>query len=316
MDNNECLISICIPTNGRAFVLSKTLECILNSNVDKSLFEVCIADNALTNETTELMNRYLKEYSNIVYKKNNSEGWLNSIEALKLGKGRLLRLLNDYSSFRPGEFDAFVKNSVKHIQDDCVLFFSHGALKGGETLAIYSSFDEFMYSIGHYASYSTSFAIMRKDFHRIMMKSDLQINPLFPHTSLLLSLDDKEKYIVDNTKYIENLAVKKGGHDIIEHFVDVYLGLIKEKYEKGKIKYPTYRKNRLAVAGFVAYWQILQKEQPDTYKFTFNNNREIRIKCGLEGWIYYLYRKFQYGFRFCIKTVLINIGARKSYSER
>ena len=91
------IVSICIPTYGRVEILKNTLDSIFSQCVESAKFEVCISDNSPTDETEQMLKLYFSDKTNLVYSKSTSEGFINSIEALKLGDGKFLKLHNNYT---------------------------------------------------------------------------------------------------------------------------------------------------------------------------------------------------------------------------
>lgn len=99
---NTPLISICIPTKNRASSLDRCLNAIFSSaHYDSSLIEVVVSDNASTDETPSVVEKYLKQQNSLIYNRNKENlgvgGELNFIKVLSLGHGKLLRFLNDYT---------------------------------------------------------------------------------------------------------------------------------------------------------------------------------------------------------------------------
>lgn len=42
-----------------------------------------------------------------------------------------------------------------------------------------------------------------------LIEDNIQVDSMFPHTTLLFSLTGKEQYIVDNHEYVESIPLKK-----------------------------------------------------------------------------------------------------------
>lgn len=74
MENN-CLLSICIPTYKRPEIIDQLLDTIYRQNVDHSIFEVCITDNSETDETKNVIEAKYKNIDNLRYKKTTCKGF-------------------------------------------------------------------------------------------------------------------------------------------------------------------------------------------------------------------------------------------------
>ena len=59
------ILSICIPTFKREYIIDKLIEGILVQNCDESLYEICITDNSETDETKELIERKYASIRNL-----------------------------------------------------------------------------------------------------------------------------------------------------------------------------------------------------------------------------------------------------------
>ena len=292
----DVIFSICIPTYKRPDILRATLRSIYSQNVETTLFEVCISDNSDTNETEQLIKQEFDDKPNLVYKKSTCKGFLNSIEALKLGSGQFLKLLNDYSVLKKKSLEKFIKSLESLNADDSVVFYSMHALRKRKEVQKFENFNDFLYDISYYSTWSTSFAIWRKDFERLM-QSNIELNYMYPHTSLLYALTDKKNYIVDDYEYVTNLQPKKkGGYNLVDNFVRIYLTMTEKIYHEKQIRKKTYVKIEKQILGFVANWKC-QVKYNDCLTFTFDNcNQIIRDKCGAYAvWQF----KFKYFYQLC-----------------
>ncbi|OAF45749.1 hypothetical protein AXK30_01730 [Escherichia coli] len=93
--------------------LTKTVESIINDNVDVHAYEIVIADNSDDDLTEKYARELMDSGYNIKYYKNPQTGFYNSIQALQLGDGAFLKLHNDYTSFNKGGFKKLFDHVVK-----------------------------------------------------------------------------------------------------------------------------------------------------------------------------------------------------------
>ena len=122
---NRPLLSICIPTYNRALYLPECLESIVSHYDDPEVLEnieVVIADNASTDNTTEIVKRYQEKYPNIIYFRNEKNlGFDRSF-------ARLIERSTGKYCLSIGDDDAFFENSlsliIKKLKHTDVPFFS------------------------------------------------------------------------------------------------------------------------------------------------------------------------------------------------
>ena len=306
--NNQPYISICIPTCKRPEIVKKTIDSIYNQGVDHNLFEVCISDNSETDETQKLILDNYSDIDNLIYSRNNVEGFLNSIEALKLGKGKLLKLHNDYSVFKEDTLQKIITVTSSYSEYNSCLFFSMGALKN-YGLKNLSSFNDFLYYANYWTTWSSAFAIWKSDFISLQEKN-IVLDHMFPHTSLLFSLSDKKQYIVDDRKYIDNIPLKKkGGYNLPDNFIHLYLSMVKKLIEDGNIQEQTYLKIENGILKFTGEWKYAVERHSDVHSFRFDDAESIIQKqCGKSGvrkYHYWYYRKKLLGsIKYTVKKVI------------
>src|SRR5574344_946053 len=100
------LLSICIPTYNRADYLDKTIQSIVLQKEFATFpdkVELVISDNASTDNTEEIVAKYLLKYTNVHYYKNkNNIRDKNFPLVLSRASGMLRKLCNDTLCYRTG----------------------------------------------------------------------------------------------------------------------------------------------------------------------------------------------------------------------
>ncbi|MDO4179040.1 MAG: glycosyltransferase [Phascolarctobacterium sp.] len=306
----ELLFSLCIPTFKRAEILRETLDSVYAQNVDNTLFEVCISDNSPTTETEDMLREYFPNVDNLHYSKSDCKGFLNSIEALKLGSGKFLKLHNDYSVLKSNALLGMIEKVKKYEHNQAGLFFSMGAL-GLNVVREFDSFNDFMRCINYFSTWSTSFAVWNVDFKKFI-ESQSEIDNMYPHTSVLYYLVDKQQYVVDDYEYVINRTPKKkGGYNLIDNFVRIYLGMTKNLLLSKHITKATYDAIVNGIIRFCGSWNALVKTDA-RYTFTFDNDTEIiNGTCGSSYVWKYKFWCVVYRFKYLLKRVLLSIGILK-----
>lgn len=296
------ILSICIPTYKRAELMTEMLKSIYSQGVDENLFEVCVSDNSPTDELDGLVQKY-SCHANFVYKKSDCKGFMNSIEALKLGSGKFLKLLNDYSIFRENALSDMI-DFVKSLKEgESAVTFGMGSVNNTDKVASYKSFNDFMYAVNKTVTWSTAFAIWKSDFDRIIEAAEP--NYMYPHTTLLFMLTDKKEYIVNNHIYVANKEPKKkGGYNLTDNFIRIFLSMVKEMLlSKKVITDETYFKIEERMLDFVAYWYFIATND-ERYTFSFDDTEQIIMDvCGEKA--LKLYKR--YFKKYKIKQIFKNI---------
>lgn len=281
-NGNILLLSICIPTRGRKDILKTTLTSIFNSNVGQSDFEVVIYDSSEDSSLGDLLAANYP-YPNLIYKRGENNGFLNLVHALEMGSGLFLKLHNDYSELCEGSLQHML-DIVQSNQDKLsVLFFTNDSLKN-TTIQEYSTFDNFISNTSYYSSWATAFGIWKYDFDKA---KSVNIEPMFPHTSLLFALSDKKNYIIDNTKLFKNHDVNtKGGYNLFETFCIKYLGMLNDCLSKQLISDKTFYKVKMELfEEFLVDWYCNTKILPNHYTFDLS---------GIESSMKFYYPKSYY----------------------
>jgi abequosyltransferase len=265
---SNLLLSICIPTNGRKEILLNTLDSIFASGVEPSLYEVVIYDSSEDNELQKLIPTAYP-FQNLIYKSGKNNGYLNLIEALNMGNGEFLKLHNDYSMLCKGALADLITLIKAQLKSKPSVFFSNGNLKNTR-ISEYSTFDEFLHNISFYSTWSTAFGIWKTHFDEI---KHIEINGMFPHTSLLLGLTGKQPYLVYNDTIFDNQEVsKKGGYNLFETFGVTFLNMLERCLKKGLISKLTFEYIKSDMMNnFLIIWYCDTKILKNSYVYDLSN---------------------------------------------
>ncbi len=283
------LISICVPTYKREYIIDQLIQSILAQKCDPAQYDICITDNSDTDETADLIAQKYSKLDNLHYKKVQCEGFRNSEEALKLGDGYFLKLHNDYSMFHEGSLQKLIDDVKEYSEEKPVLFYT---LRNKDRKTEFDTFDDFMNEVNYLSTWSTSFSIWKEDFDYIM-NLGIDCNYMYPHTSLLFAETWKKKFVVDDYCYFYNVQPKnkggykgKKGYNLIDNFVRIYLGMVgKDLVEKNAISKNTYNRIERNILRFCAKNYVNLNNRPG-YTYQFDNRKEIITKqCGASGYM-------------------------------
>ena len=227
------LLSICIPCFGRVDYVRNTLNSIYRDNADIGLdkYEVVISDNDPKQAIKVLADEF-RTYPNLRYFNTECEGFMNSYHVLTYAQGDFLKLHNSQTLFRKGSLYAILEEVEKHKEKRSQIFYTNGLLGKFKSLE-YETFETFMYALSYWSSWSNGFNIWRKDFEQI---GDIELNRLFPHTSLFLTQHHAAGYCINDQVLFDVQRIpKRGGHNKFEAFTIEYPSLIDQCRKDGFI---------------------------------------------------------------------------------
>lgn len=283
---NNIYLSICIPTNGRLEILKETLKSIYECDADLfPFFEVVISDNA-TNDDLKIIIESDFKYYNLKYFKATCEGFLNSINALEMGTGQLLKLHNNYTKVNTKFIEETIELIKKYKEEKPLLFFTNNQYLSNDIIRC-NDFDEFNRKVTYFNSYSTFFSIWKSDFENL---KNIKIDKMFPHVSLLMNCSYKKEYLIIDKIYFENQEVpNKGGYNLFKTFGIDYLDLMKENEDKKVINNETFIKIREELYyNFFVSWYIGLKIRKNNYTFQNDNIKKSLSKYYKKRYFYKL----------------------------
>lgn len=237
------IVSICIPTRNRARYLEETIDSIVNDGVSVADYEVVISDNSDDSDTESLVCLYANKGFNVVYHRNPVKGFYNSVVALQHGRANFLKLHNDYTKFKPGEFLSFV-NMIRELGSRRpLILFTDGNLKLWN-VSCYDNFNDFISASGYWSTWSSAFSVWRDDLNYVLAEVGVDgLNDQFPHTSILFHICNKAEYRIDDRRLFDNLTVrKKGGYNIFYNFCVIYINMLSDLQGRGLINQKTFEK--------------------------------------------------------------------------
>ncbi len=264
--NKVPLLSICIPSFARIDILRNTLNSIYSQIGDVYLedFEVIVSDNDPSRGSECLIDEF--GYPNFKYYSTTVGGFKNSFEALSSGSGELLKLHNNTMLWLSGSLKIMIDFIKHNIEKKPLVFFTNGIMQSNKT-SQFATFDQLIYDLSYYSSWSNGFCIWRVDF---IKNKNIQLNEYFPQTSLLFAQYYKNLFISSDYPLFKLQTVpNKGGYNLFEVFGEVYLELIETACGNEYITRKTFNKiKRDLLLGFfpLNYFKtvILQVERYDT----------------------------------------------------
>lgn len=294
MSDQNCLLSICVPTNGIIEWVFPVLDSIYAQKVDNSLFEVVVTNNGDNEEFHIRMLKYASEHSNLIYKKTSSYLFDNQLDAIALASGLYLKFLNHRALLLPGALEKMI-DFVKINKDrKPICYFSNGVLglpKDKQELK-FSSFDQYVRGLKRYASWTTGVGIWKEDYERI--PKPVVYDKISPHSALLFSERKRDDYIINDIPFSEEIKqddTKKGKYDLFKAFGAEEISITFRLYIDGDISAETFKIVRDDYKKFVIglYRTYCIRKKPCSYILTgfddamgiFMSKREVVFKAWL-----------------------------------
>lgn len=281
--NERPLLSICIPTYNRAEILERTLTKIVNDVDFDDSIEIVISDNASTDKTQQICQRFCKNYSNIFYYRNNNNiKDANFFHALSKGTGLYVKLNNDTISFQTGALKE-IKNKIKQSsQKENLFFFQNNEFHTNKDIR-FNSINQFMNTTNYYITWIANFGCWKQALPQIATPEKYSEYKL-TQVDWFLQLASKVNYgIIHFSNYynVESLT-KKGGYNIYNVFINNFLHIIKNHNIIGiTFEIQKYRLLRY----FVFPWRRNLYKHQGLYNF----NQKNGIKIILKNYWYYPY---------------------------
>jgi len=116
---NKIKVSICMPTHNRANFIGESLESVI-SQADNSVVEIVIVDGASTDNTAEVVQRYQRKFSNLIYHRSEENLGVDRdmARSIELASGEYCWMLSDDDLLKPGA----IKIILEEIESECEIY--------------------------------------------------------------------------------------------------------------------------------------------------------------------------------------------------
>ncbi|MCF1633478.1 glycosyltransferase [Streptococcus gallolyticus] len=285
---NDYLLSLVIPTNGVKEWVFPVLDSIYSQEVDEDKFEVIVTDNGQNDDFYHLMMDYSLQHSNLVYKRTTSKLFSNQIEGFKLATGHFIKFVNHRFQLKQGALNYLINFVKSNILERPITYFLNGTTEIAKNNNSINPFDEFVYGLKNYSSWSGGVSCWREDLKNVL-ENDIN-SELFPHVKFVFLYDENKKYKIDNNILFEEIpdnSLKKGNYDLFFAFGIEYVELIKNLRKQGMIAISSeefiLKENENFLANMFLYFIIMKKPcsyNLDSVKTSLNRYYSLRrIRC-------------------------------------
>lgn len=187
MESNK-LLAIVIPTYNRADFLDYNLKNHLPI-LEEHNIQIFISDNSSTDNTEDIVKKWMKEYTFLFYSKNeiNIGPDANFDKALKLPNTNYVWLLGDTSFFNKIEFNLLL-NKIDNNSFDMIVTNSENRVKGIET-TIFTNHNDLLTTLGWHMTQMSSLIFSKEllskaNFSRYYNSNFIQTGIIFEYLSL------------------------------------------------------------------------------------------------------------------------------------
>ncbi len=237
------LLSICIPTYNRADVLRHCIDAIVNhEQAKKGGIEIVVCDNASTDGTETLMQKYKKLEFVKYYRNEENIGVIhNTLKVLDVATGEFRKLLNDYSVFTDEGLQSMYDIVVETRNEKPVLLFDNKYEESSEYTC--QKIDEIVHHVGYWLTWMGIYGYWEEDWESIQEREKYNEKTFTTIDWLIQMLNRKKVVKVCRFHYNDAWSYerKQGGYNFFKVFVKDYFDLWK-MYEGENIITPSLYK--------------------------------------------------------------------------
>lgn len=247
------LMSICIPTFNRAPHLEHILESIFSQIGQNSLIEVIVSDNASTDGSYEIANRYAALYSNMRVLRNQSNlgADLNMYHVMNAARGKFIKM--------QGDDDFYIKDSIYpllhdlHTNKDCgviQLFVRNNS----NQVVTGTGMQSYLKETSIYAAFISAIILRREDLERIE-KPDLFLPSSFNQLYLQYEILEKNpKYCIINRNIFTYAGLSSDAYSFGEVILRNYQSILNRYVGRGLTREDVDRERKHTLFGYAIPW--------------------------------------------------------------
>lgn len=269
------LVSICIPTYNHAGLLEQMLTRLTCATVfANGQIEVVISDNASTDTTQLVGERFAAAHPNRVIYYRNPENIHDANFALALSRGRgvFLKLANDTLLFSDEGLREICSTVSSACDDKPILFFSNQGPAGTERRC--QTLDELIDEISFRSTWIGSFGIWKSDFDKLPDFARYQDLQLTQVDALLRTMSIRRNALVNHVVFAESLPRKSvGGYNLAQVFGRNYFALLSPYVKSGELSNACLRREKFRMLRY----HILPFYLSFSRKFAFPSTGYIRF---------------------------------------
>lgn len=249
MENKQPLLSICIPTYNRSYILKEVLERYVSCSEFDDDVEIVILDNASEDDTKVVCEEYAAEYNVFYYRNENNIFDRSFPKLLDFGRGEYLKLLND-CVYLTNESLKYLKDSIRaNLASKRAIFFTGGLLytdKKAETVIDCKNADDYMAAVSTWVTYNNLFGAWKDHWTAVKSKTkyaELHLQQVDWSYQIVTS---QGGCILYNSRFFysnANLGIRSG-YNFFKVHLDNYYSIISPYILNGQISKETFEKDK------------------------------------------------------------------------
>ena len=277
INERKPLLTIGIPTYNRAGFLDKCLDSIYSEVNDDPIFEIVISDNASTDNTYEIVQKYKQTHNNIVYyKQTENVGFSKNLKVvLDLATGQYINPHGDDDFFSSGMTYEIINMICKN-KDCSVMYTSWKNVPLNITYGV--NMNNYLNELNG-INFITSMILKNVDYKKIKDKDkflDTEINQVYIQLELLKK---NPKYCIlhGNIFRLDSGGAPYGGYNFSDAAVTNYFDIL-QSYSKDELNIETIKYEKIKVLNSIIF--------PSIYKVV-NQGTKIDLNGLVEAFIKY-----------------------------
>ena len=293
------LLSICIPTYNRAASLDTCLASILSQTGDDPMVEIVVCDNASTDLTQKIADKYGAAYKNLKYHRNdeNIGPERNTLKAVGSSSGKYVMLHGDDDFFKPDTVYTLL-DVINRNRQAGLLFLN--VLNDSRKEIVSQGMDSYLAMTSIYSTFISSVIFRRDEYDRIPDPGRFvgsNINQVYLQYGILQQ--NASFCFYNNAAFTYSTNTAKG-YNFARVFVKNYFDILNYFTDKGLSAEVIRTDKKNILEPFILLW----------YKRVLNNGIELDVSDFEE--IFTEYYKDEPYFESALNTVRsIKNGAKK-----
>lgn len=233
-EQDEPVLSVCIPTYNRVEELKRSLGTIIREFYDKDNVEILVSDNCSHDETELLMKNVLRSYPRIRYYRHdeNIGPTRNFISCYKRACGRYVWLFSDDDFLLEGKGDLVMEMLLK----EKPVFAAVNAYwsSGADGYKVFTDKNKFMNSVGIYITFISAL-IFRRDYIMEIGHFEQYYDMLLPQSVIAVeTMRHAGKYVVVTSSSMGVSGTESVPYDVYKVWLQEYGNvLLKSAVEAG-----------------------------------------------------------------------------------
>lgn len=313
VNNQQPLLSICIPTYNRAKILDYVLSQYVSNQEFNDDVEIVISDNASTDDTEFVCKKYQKMHKNIIYNRNERnivDG--NFPLVLNLARGKYIKLLNDWIYLDDRQLHTMKETILENLAKHSPIFFTNDWIDTSychQPVVRCNNLDDYVKVVSTYVTSNNFFGAWKDQWEKISDKF-ANVDKKLAQVGWTYELVNQNKGCIIYNKPLFSISKvplkRRSGYNWFKVHLDYYYQIMEPYIIKGIVSQDTYKKDKVHLLKHFAHEFCLVYLWNNDKYWGFDTKGTTRLL-----WKYYRNIPYAYWFFLTLpKYVLLDL-ARK-----